>query len=146
MNQAIRAKIEPIEDFLKNTDQVLLGIIQEGEEIVLDLNREEQLYEGKDAQGREIRPKYTPFTVSIKRIKGQPTDRVTLKDTGDFYQSFDIKYGPDYFEIIATDGKTKKLQRKYGPEVLGLNPDSLAFLIDLCKDELIGYLRKKLAV
>ena len=30
---------------------------------------------------------YSPATVRIKNAKGQPTDRVTLKDTGGFYRS-----------------------------------------------------------
>jgi hypothetical protein len=147
MNQALRSKIEPLEDFLKNTDQVILGLVKGDEDLVLDLNRDEQLYdEGQDATGRPITPRYTPFTVSIKRLKGQPTDRVTLKDTGAFYRSFDINYGPDYFEIVSKDRKTRKLQKKYGDQILGLDPDSLQLIIDLYRDELTEYLRKKLAV
>ena len=147
MNTALRSKIEPLEKFLNETDQVVLGLVQADEDLVLDLNRDEQLYdEGRDATGRTITPRYTPFTVSIKRIKGQPTDRVTLKDTGSFYRSFDIKYGPDYFEIIATDRKTKKLQKKYGDQILGLDDDSLQLIIDLYRGELIQYLRKNLVV
>lgn len=54
--------------------------------------------EGKDSSGQSLRTDfgkasggtgfYARKTVSIKRIKGQPSDRVTLKDTGEFYNSF----------------------------------------------------------
>ena len=144
MNEEIRRKIEGIQDFVDNTDKIILGLVQTEEGLVLDLVREEQLYEGQDAEGQEIRPKYTPFTVQIKRLKGQPTDRVTLKDTGAFYRSFDIDYGPNYFEIKATDGKTRKLKRKYGEQILGLDEDSLQLLIDLLKDELKREFEKRL--
>ena len=50
-----------------------------------DLQRE-QLFSGINAEGDPIEPEYSPRTVAIKKKKGQPTDRVTLRDTGDFYK------------------------------------------------------------
>jgi len=49
------------------------------------------------AQGSLV---YSPFTVIIKGKKGQPTDRVTLKDTGGFYKTFDTKTGDSEFVNI----------------------------------------------
>ena len=47
-----------------------------------------QLFDGLDKEGKEIvneqGGKYSPTTVRIKQEKGQPTDRVTLRDTGDW--------------------------------------------------------------
>ena len=34
--------------------------------------------------------KMSDFTIEEKKSKGQPTDRITLKDTGDFYKSWKI--------------------------------------------------------
>lgn len=124
-------KIDGLHAFLSNQDDIILGLIQGEERTVLDLNRESQLFDlGEDANSREIRPRYTPYTIQIKRLKGQPIDRVTLKDTGDFYRSFDIVYTADAFEILALDSKTQKIVAKYGYEVLGLSDDSLQFVID----------------
>ena len=67
---------------------------------------------------------YTPKTIELKEIKGQPTNRVTLRDTGDFYASFKIITEPDKFTIIATDYKTDGLIRKYGRQILGLTDEN----------------------
>lgn len=53
-------------------------------------NKNEQLYQGIDAKGVRLDSKggsYSPFTILLKQRKGQPTNRVTLKDTGAFYRS-----------------------------------------------------------
>ena len=60
---------------------------------IIDANAEEQLFEqGINRLGVDImdyRP-YTPLTIAIKEEKGQPTNRVTLRDEGDFESSFYI--------------------------------------------------------
>lgn len=65
---------------------------------------------------------YTPFTVAMKKQKGQPYDRVTLRDTGAFHGSFTIVFDPDSFYLTSTDPKTEELIEKYGPEIFGLTP------------------------
>ena len=44
---------------------------------------------------------YSSFTIGLKREDGQPTNKVTLKDTGEFYDSFHIFARNTYFEIVA---------------------------------------------
>ena len=79
---------------------------------ICELNSDKQLYEkGENALGVSIdtyRP-YAPLTIEIKTMKGQPTDRVTLKDTGDFYESFFISADNEGFFIDATDWKRNEL-------------------------------------
>lgn len=105
-------------------------MIAENGGVILDLQTE-QLYAGKDSEGNDIQPPYSPFTVQIKRAKGQPTDRVTLKDEGDFYAGMFLSGGNrGQFAIGNRDQKTTKLTRKYGEEILGLNDNSLQRLID----------------
>jgi len=48
---------------------------------------------------------YMPFTIAMKKSKGQPTNRVTLKDTGAFQKSFEKKLLKDAFQI---EGESKK--------------------------------------
>lgn len=89
---------------------------------------QQQLQAGQDATGRAIAPFYAPLTVKIKRAKGQRTDRVTLKDTGDFYDGFYTKSaGPGRTEVSSTDKKTSDLEDKYG-DVFGLSTASLSAL------------------
>lgn len=96
--------------------------LEQSQQKIVELNVE-QLYEyGENSLGVRIdtyRP-YTPYTISIKQEKGQPYDRVTLRDTGDFHRSFGVVFEPTGFYITATDHKTQELIDKYGPEIFGL--------------------------
>lgn len=99
------------------------------EKLVLDLNREHQLFDlGENYDGSPVRPAYKPYTVFLKKQKGQPYDRVTLRDTGDFYKSFKLQRRGDELWIVATDWKTVKLIAKYGHKILGVNEDGMDFL------------------
>ena len=94
--------------------------IRENEDVVIEMNIDDQLYvQGVNRNGVSISD-YAPYsmlTLEIKSLKGQPTDRVTLQDTGDFHNSFFIDYGNESFEIKATDWKTEDLVMKYGQEI-----------------------------
>ena len=99
---------------------------------IIDANAEEQLYEqGINNLGIDImdyRP-YSPLTIAIKEEKGQPTNRVTLRDEGDFESSFYLEVGDRQFEIKASDFKTESLIEKYGRQILGLTDENIAKLI-----------------
>lgn len=128
----ITDKIKNLEEFLDNLDLFIKSEINENEAIIIDMNIQDQLYEkGINRLGEKIsdyRP-YRPSTISIKKEKGQPTARVTLKDEGDFYRSFYVEARSDSFYIYAKDEKTNDLERKYGKEVFGLTDDNLNELI-----------------
>jgi hypothetical protein len=83
-----------------------------------------QLYSGIDAEGKRIEPEYTPFTKEIKKAKGQPIDRVTTRDTGDFHSSIYQKISGTKVEYDARDRKYGKLSEKYSPDLLGLTEQS----------------------
>ena len=128
----------------KDFDSIILDIIKTEEGFILDLVRDEQLYQGLKHTGKDIRPKYTPTTKAIKRLKGQPTDRVTWKDTGDLYDSLIIEYGQNEIGIRALDRKIGKLVAKYGRDVLGLTDDSIDKVRVQIKDKVIDTFRQKL--
>jgi hypothetical protein len=110
----------------------LSRIVKDNESFICDMNAEQQLFEqGVNRLGVKISDyaPYSPYTIEIKKMKGQPTDRVTLRDTGDFHESFYITVGNDRFEIKASDWKTEKLMKKYGRGILGLTQENLAELI-----------------
>lgn len=110
----------------------LRGIIMDNEAVICDMNAEGQLYQkGVNTYGVPIMDymPYTPYTIEVKTIKGQPTDRVTLRDTGEFHESFYIEATDTQFVIKAHDWKTEKLIRKYGREILGLTRENLNELI-----------------
>ena len=86
-----------------------------------------QLYDGLRADGTEIEPPYTAATVRIKLFKGQIAGRVTLKDTGAFWDSIGVEVTTTSLAMVATDEKTQKLLAKYGPLALGLSDEAVEF-------------------
>ena len=76
----IEEKIKALSTVQRNLDQLVINLLQPYEAEIIDLNIEEQLQRGIDATGQPITPGYRPLTISIKRQKGQPTNRVTLRD------------------------------------------------------------------
>ena len=100
------------------------AILEKHPEAVKDANIA-QMWKGKDSDNAEIVPRYTPFTKRLKRLKGQPTDRVTLKDEGDFHRSVYVIFKANHLELWAKDRKTMKLSLKYGREIFGLTQDSI---------------------
>lgn len=112
--------------------RLIQNIIWENEAYIVDLNAEEQLFEqGINRLGVEISDyaPYSPVTIEIKEAKGQPTNRVTLRDEGDFESSFFLEVGTKQFEIKASDWKTEELIKKYGRQILGLTDENIAILI-----------------
>lgn len=108
------------------------NIIYDNEAYIIDMNAEEQLYdEGINNLGVSIMDyaPYAPLTIAIKEEKGQPTNRVTLRDEGDFEQSFYLQVDDRQFEIKAADWKTEELIKKYGRQILGLTRENIAKLI-----------------
>ena len=111
---------------------------------VIKINTEQQLYDkGENALkiSLKIKNPYAFRTKLAKRRKGQPTDRVTLKDTGAFYSSFKVIPRNNEVEITATAEYTKYLLDKYGEEILGLQEE---FLKTFYEDNIEPKLEKKI--
>lgn len=112
--------------------RLMQDIIWSNDAYIVDMNAEEQLFErGINRLGVEIMDyaPYTPVTIDIKKALGQPTNRVTLRDEGDFESSFFLEVGDKQFEIKASDFKTEDLIKKYGRQILGLTDENIAILI-----------------
>ena len=115
----------------------------------VDLQRE-QMFSGIQSDGKEIQrigakyKGYSPRTIAIKEKKGQPTDRVTLKDKGDFY--FEVFADARAEGIIAdsADSKSMKLQEDYGDKVFGLADPSKQAYINKVGPELIRQMTDQL--
>ncbi len=122
-----------------DSGRIAKEIVRDNDNILIDMNAQDQLFaKGVNRLGvriDEYRP-YSPFTIKVKIEKRQPYDRVTLKDTGEFYDSFYVETAEDRFYIKASDEKTDWLIKKYGSEIFGLTNESLAeFINDYVKDE-----------
>lgn len=137
--------IGKLEDYRDNINSYLEAVTIEARDTIIDMNISQLYDSGERRDGKKITPKYTPATIAIKKKKGQPTNRVTLRDTFDWQSSFWIQYYPDGFEIKASDWKTERLTQKYGDEILGLQDEMVKYLCqNMYLPRLIEELKKKL--
>jgi hypothetical protein len=114
-----------------NRENILIDIYEKKrfQQYVLDKNRLDQLfYQGIDANGYRLVP-YSANTVVVKRRKNQPIDRTTLKDTGEFYDTFVLIFSSDLDYMIGADDEDKGLFDRYGNDILGWTKEN--------KDEII---------
>lgn len=142
MIPVIQKKIEALKKFQGEAEERVIEQVRKNEDFALFLVTEDQLFKGFDSEGRRIRPPYAALTRQIKRAKRQPTDRVTLRDTGAFYEGMEMLYGSDEFTIINIDAKTPKLRAKYGRDILGLNEQSRDLLALKIKPDLLDDFKK----
>lgn len=121
---------------------------------IIQLNTQNQLFDlGIDSTGKKLQSGsfsalannevYAAMTIAIKETKGQPTDRVTLKDKGDFYRSFNVRDTADGWEITAKTIKgDDDLIKEWGPDILGLTDENLQVIIDMAREIVIKYIRE----
>lgn len=103
-------------------------IIEEHDYEIIDMNTQDQLYEqGITATGVSIMDyaPYSDITIQYKQEKGDPYDRVTLRDEGDFHRSFYLQIDNEKFTFDAEDWKTRDLLRLYGDEIMGLTQHNI---------------------
>lgn len=138
-------------DIVKLMDDVIRNSRVQDE--IINFNHE-QLQGGEDALGQTIftiggNP-YRPFTVKIKRAKGQPTNRVTLYDTGEFYDTFEVKILKDGYEITANFKKgSDDIRDNFSSQFdfLGLTDESLTeFVNEIFLPRFAKTLRSKLGI
>jgi hypothetical protein len=108
--------------------------------------QKEQLFEGEDSDGKDIEPFYAESTIARKKKKGQPTDRVTLLDTGKFQEAIFQDVFSDRVITSSSDSKTKKLEEKYGAKIFGLDRDRKSQHLELVADKLKENITKELNI
>ena len=114
---------------------------------ILDLNRRDQLFnKGVDSNNRALGV-YSPYSIENK-VGPVPSDfHITLFETGEFYSTFVIIPGKDFFEIDAEPLKDgDNLFDKFGEDILGLNDENLQVLIDFFKETISLRVREQLGL
>ena len=113
-----------LDETKRSLEDQALKIVAEIQEIIIDYNREKQLFDkGIDSKGSLLKA-YKPFTIALKKQKGEVYNRTTLLDTEDFYKGFYLTAKNGNFEINSSDIKTPALKKKYGDDIFGLTPDN----------------------
>lgn len=136
-------------------DQIALDIARTEtfKQLVISINTEglptSQLFElGEDSTGKllsSIGGEYSPFTVEEKKRKRQPTDRITLKDTGDFYRTFKVIPFKGGFRIEADTIKDgEDLQDSWGDDIVGISPNNLEIIVNFYKDAILEAVRNRI--
>lgn len=132
-----------------NPDEVLQDVLKDTklpEQLVKDrLNKT-----GTRSTGQKIKTKrakrgvYANATIFIKMRKGQPYDRVTLKDTGEFQKSFEKKLLKDAFQITGnSDKKDGMIEDNIDFEnVLNLSTDENSKLVKEIRPDYVKATRK----
>ena len=132
-NTSIRNLAWRLRKFDEILGKELVNEIMSHEKEIIEAVVQNQLYErGINGTGVEImsyKP-YRPRTIKNKQRKGQPYNRVTLKDTGEWYNSLRLVYDVDCFFITSTDEKNTYLKKKYGPTILRLTNENLSMILN----------------
>lgn len=136
-NASIRNLEYRLRRFKERLPEFLEDIIYEVEEIIVSAIADDQLYRrgvtGKDVKIASYAP-YAETTKRIKRILGQPTTRVTLKDTGDFHGAMRVVFDDEYpggFYVTSDDEKVQMLVEKYGPEIFRLTNKNFTRIVNI---------------
>lgn len=125
-------------DNLKSLDirELAIEAAKDGEQEMVNA-MENQLSQGLRADGTDIAPPYTPFTIMMKEQKSglsSVTDVVTLFDTGSHYAKLYVDVQADFIEYGSKDVKSPALQKKYG-RIYGLTEESIDDFIEDFLDE-----------
>jgi hypothetical protein len=127
---------------------------REFKDFVLNLNKNNQLYDsGVDANGNRLISEFARFgrvyadrTIIEKEATNQPTDRVTLKDSGDFYRSFDLELtsNNDFLITADTTKSDNDLIDVWGEDILGLTKENIDLVIEKAREIIIPIIRQQL--
>jgi len=124
----------------------LFAVDKDVQDEIIRINTEDQLEEeGIDSLGRKLGD-YAPSTIAYKRRKGQRYDHVTLKDEGDFYNSFNVKVNVNEIIIDADDSSkyNKPLFEVWGVDVLGLTDDNMNYIKEMILENYIKFVLNEL--
>ena len=131
-NASLRNLTYRLRKFKDILSEELKNEIMRYEDVIIQMVTENQLYdqgiEGRGIFIMDYQP-YTARTIQIKQRKGQPYDRVTLRDTGEFYKSLHVEFDDDGFYVTSTDDKAKYLLARYGTTIFRLTNENFSELL-----------------
>ena len=168
MFSALIAKIQAVQSLTVASVFRQLFLDHEFTDYIIFLNTRKQLYEqginskderldqiqtggqnGRLAEGYSYNTIHgVPGKYQGKIAKGQPIDRITLFDTGEFYESFRCRWVAGDDPGIQITANTIKegtdLLREWGKDIIGLDDDSIGLLQDMAKKKIREIVRYNL--
>lgn len=134
--------MNPLKRFAKNISELdqtdilrTVFLLPEVQDLIVALNTQGQLFDlGVNAEGIPLKTIGGDYSESYKKTKARlllPTDRVTLRLTGDYYDTFHVEVGKDFILILSNPLKNGvDLFERWGRDVEGLTDDSIETLIE----------------
>ncbi|RKZ99996.1 MAG: hypothetical protein DRQ47_10150 [Gammaproteobacteria bacterium] len=128
----------------------MMAAMSEYETDIADMNRA-QLWDGKTSANARMSPPYARSTKKRKIRKGQPTNRVTLKDVGDFHASITAKAEPN--ALVLGSKRTVKgfdlagwLDERYYKQgsIYGITPVNRRIILKQTRPLFIKSIKKQL--
>ena len=133
--KAINNLIKKVKAMERSINPTIRKTINSNKKAIRTQITERQWYLGVDADNEVIEPFYTPFTVELKNLAGQLSDRVTLRDTGALYRSITVKAHKETVSFDTNRPYFDKLQDKYdNNRLLGLNE---GYINKFAKEEIL---------
>lgn len=127
LEKMLAANIRQMNKFVEFAENEALKSVEKDAEKVVEIEKD-RLYSGKTYTGESIKPEYAPRTVQIKTLKGQPTDRVTTRDTGYFHSRLELQVSKSLVTFTSDDGVQIYLEKKYD-NLMGLSEESKELMI-----------------
>ena len=108
-----------------NQTQLLIEVftnVKVKDEITDYITIEQLFIDGEDGLGQKLK-EYSTFTKLKKQQSGDRFEVTTLNDTGQFYNSFDVRVNGNQISIYAND--IHDLMTKYGQNILTLSNEGI---------------------
>lgn len=80
--------------------------------------------EGVDGNNVKL-PGYRRTTIRLKIAKGDPVDRTTLRDSGEFYSHIQVDAFSDRFEVSSNVSHDVHIIKRYGKDVLKISNENI---------------------
>ena len=127
LEKMLAANIRQMGSFVAFVEKESLKSVEKDADKVVEIEKD-RLFSGKTYTGESIVPEYAPRTVQIKTKKGQPTDRVTTRDTGYFHSRLELQVSKSIVTFTSDDGVQIYLEKKYD-NLMGLSEKSKELII-----------------
>lgn len=118
-------QIKFIDGLESNMFSQLESTIRSFDFVLKDYVINKQLFrEGVDGNNVKL-PGYRRTTIRLKIAKGDPVDRTTLRDDGEFYSHIQVDAFSDRFEISSNVSYDVHIIKRYGINVLKISDENL---------------------
>lgn len=145
MRNVFSRQLKFIDNLERDIFKVMEQTINQFNFVLVDFITNKQLFrEGIDGDGKKLAG-YARTTIRLKLRKGQPVDRTTTVDEGDFHASIRIKAFSDRYEITSDVEHDKFIIKRYGSNVLKITDENFReFMINYFLPNLRRYVKSKI--